>query len=500
MLQPVSNILNSNFVKTNNKNDRQEFAKDIQNNNQIELTNYEVGQAILNRNNISFRNLSQPIEITDRYNKKIEGKDHLDLPNIHVYEYPDTNLQVLINEIQNKMENNKFQASLTLANSEIQNTSIIKKNLFMKLMKMLLDNNNIKSNLTENFANFMNVDLNLDISDTNKINLLNQLITKPKFSELDLENCKKDLINTINSEKYQKDTAEYRKLNDNSLFNTKEETIKNIQNITLDDISSYYSEILKNSNAQYIVTIDKSFIDNNKKMFYSVLNSGLANKFEKYSNNIQSSKSISNQEDIRSLDNANETYLTFHYPIKVTSNKDDLIYRYLTLLEFFWNTPYILEPKSFNAKKYTLPMELKNQNINSNEFGYLDFGFTPEGNEKISSTDEAILVFKAILEILYDENLASNTLKSIKDCDKEFFDEILKKNFDSINTHKILQLYGNDIFNIYETLDSINIETIRNAIEEILFNQKPVIIINEEKNPYLNAVPSNKTTLNKQGI
>ena len=101
---------------------------------------------------------------------------------------------------------------------------------------------------------------------------------------------------------------------------------------------------------------------------------------------------------------------------------------------------------------------------------------------------------------MYDENLASNTLKSIKDCDKEFFDEILKKNFDSINTHKILQLYGNDIFNIYETLDSINIETIRNAIEEILFNQKPVIIINEEKNPYLNAVPSNKTTLNKQGI
>ena len=28
--------------------------------------------------------------------EKIEGKDHLDLPNIHVYEYPDTNLQVFI--------------------------------------------------------------------------------------------------------------------------------------------------------------------------------------------------------------------------------------------------------------------------------------------------------------------------------------------------------------------------------------------------------------------
>ena len=58
---------------------------------EIELPGYNVSGAILARNNITFRNLA----------KKIEGKDHLDLPNIHVYEYPDTNLKVFICENDN---------------------------------------------------------------------------------------------------------------------------------------------------------------------------------------------------------------------------------------------------------------------------------------------------------------------------------------------------------------------------------------------------------------
>ena len=41
----------------------------------IELSGYETGQAILARNNITFKNLATPIEVTDRYNKKTFGKD-----------------------------------------------------------------------------------------------------------------------------------------------------------------------------------------------------------------------------------------------------------------------------------------------------------------------------------------------------------------------------------------------------------------------------------------
>ena len=65
------------------------------------LSGYKAGRAMFLRNNITFRNLATPIEVTDKYNRKIEGKDHLDLPNIHVYEYPDTNLKVFICENDN---------------------------------------------------------------------------------------------------------------------------------------------------------------------------------------------------------------------------------------------------------------------------------------------------------------------------------------------------------------------------------------------------------------
>ena len=97
MINPVNfKIVNNQYLNKQNLQN-ETSSNSFANTNKIELSNYEVGQAILNRNNISFRNLATPIEVTDKYNKRIENKDHLDLPNIHVYEYPDTNLKVLIN-------------------------------------------------------------------------------------------------------------------------------------------------------------------------------------------------------------------------------------------------------------------------------------------------------------------------------------------------------------------------------------------------------------------
>ena len=481
-----------NSVNLNNVNNKF-YSKPISNQKQDEetekrnvgLSGYEASQAILNRNNITFRNLTTPIEVTDKYNKKIEGKDHLDLPNIHVYEYPDTNLQVFVNEVNKTTDKNKFRASFSLYNKGIKNDSIVKKNLLLKLLNESFRTNGIDADLNEHFASFINIDLNYNTSKINKMNSLNEIISKSRFSEHDLEICKNELINTINSEKYQKETAEFKSLIGNDLLNSKEETITNIKNLTIDDINSYYSEILKNSEAQYVVTIDKSFVNENKKLFYSSLNSNFSNKFQKHSDSsICTSNPIVNNKDIRNYDNKNATFLTFHYPIQVKSNKDFLTYKYLTWLEFLWREPYVAN--DFEVKKYSIPMELKDS-INSSGLGYLNFSFTPRGNENIYSTEDAISIFKAILEVLYGETLSANTLESVKDCDKEYYDERLNKKFDN-DTHKILQNYRGDIFKIYEILNDIKIDDIRHVIEQILFGQSPVIIINEELNPYVKEV------------
>lgn len=447
------------------------------------LSGYKAGRAMFLRNNITFRNLATPIEVTDKYNKKIEGKDHLDLPNIHVYEYPDTNLQVIVNEISDIRDKNKFQISFSLLNNGIKNDSVTKKNILMELIRLSFNKNNINANLNEDFGTFINIDISNNTSEIKIINILNKIITQPKFSKRDLEKCKKTLIDTINSEKYQKETEEFKKLVDGSLLNSKEETIKNIQNTTLSDIYSYYSEILKNTEAQYTVTIDKSFIDDNKNLFYSTLNSGMSNKFQKQSDKVLSSlEAITNKENLRFYDNDNDAYITFHYPVKIDSDRERLIYRYLTLLEIFWRVPYVSEDSG--GKKYSLPMELNSNDITSNKYGFLEFKFVPKGNEKIDSTDDAIEVFKAVLGILYGEKLAPNTLESIKDYEKELYNERLNKNFDDERTHEILKNYRKNVFKIYELIDDIDFEDIKRSIEYILFEQNPIVIINGKINPY----------------
>ena len=76
------------------------------------------------------------------------------------------------------------------------------------------------------------------------------------------------------------------------------------------------------------------------------------------------------------------------------------------------------------------------------------------------------------------------TLESIKEQDKQFFDEQLNYKADSDLSHEIIKHYGKDIFKIYEIIDDIKIENIRDILEYIMLEQKPVITINEEKNPY----------------
>jgi len=483
LISPINKVNNNQIqpLQSFKQGDVSNFGVD----KNLGLSGYQVGRAILARNNVSFRNLAVPIEVTDRYDKKIDGQDHLDLPNIHVYEYPDTNLQVFVNEVPNKTSKNEFQATFSLFNTDIKNDSVIKRNLLMGLINQSLNRNDINADVNDDFDAFINIDLSCNTSEVKKINLLNKIITKPEFTKQDLEECKKLLINTINSEKYQKETAEFKKLVDSLLLNSKEETIKNIQNIALNDIYSYHSEMLKNTEAQYTVTIDKSFVNDNQNLFYSILNSGISDKFQKHSDKIISAlKPISNKEDIRINDENNETYLTFHYPVKVESNKERLVYKYLTLLEIFWRYPYVSEDSC--EGKYLLPMELKDKNINPNKFGFLEFKFMPDGNEKINSTDNAIEVFKAVLEILYDEKLASNTLESIKEYEKTFYDEQLNKKFNSGIPHKILQNYRGDVFKIYETIDAITIEDIRETIEQTLFEQNPIVIVNERINPFRN--------------
>ena len=181
MIKAVNlNVVNNQYINKQNLQNgvlKPSFA-DTHN---IELSNYEVGQAILNRNNISFRNLAMPIEVTDKYNKKIEGKDHLDLPNIHVYEYPDTNLQIFINADDNieTIENDKLETpkySIIIENNSYEKHDLLKE----KLLCFLLNKNDMDVASTSFCMSISNLE---DTYLSNNINNINQEIFAKKFNK-----------------------------------------------------------------------------------------------------------------------------------------------------------------------------------------------------------------------------------------------------------------------------------------------------------------------------
>ena len=96
MILPISLSQSSVYLKQNNRINNAFQTPNLQR----DLA-YEGVTMPNNYYAVNFRGNATPVEVTHLYNKSVEGKDHLDLPNIHVYEFPDTNLRVFVNEDRN---------------------------------------------------------------------------------------------------------------------------------------------------------------------------------------------------------------------------------------------------------------------------------------------------------------------------------------------------------------------------------------------------------------
>ncbi len=452
----------------------------------MELSNYQIERTYFQPRLVSFKGVSKPKDVTSKYNVN-EGKEgSIDLSNINVYEYPDTNLQVIVNKISGIDNKDEFKSSLSLINTGVNDKSLAKKRLYLYIINQSLKDNHIKANINEKYGLFLNIDFDSKTSDVGTITKLNNIITNPNITKEELEMCKNKLISYLNSEKYNKKASEVISWIDKSMIRSKEDVTKEIQGITLQDINNYHSDIMKNTEARYTITIDKDFVDKNNTQFYSTLNSKISNKFKKHSNlSLPSLKPIEHADDIKILDNNNKTYLSLHYPVNIETTKDKLIYRYLTLLEILWRPPYVSETS--DVKRYALPMELQQNQLNPDTLNYIEFNYTPTGIEKIETTDEAIEIFKAIIQVLYGEELIENTLESLKKYEQEeLYPERFKDGADKDMAHSMIHNYGYDMFNLYEIMNEITIDDIRDAMENIIYEQNPVVIINENLNPYTN--------------
>ena len=448
MINPISISTNPIFYQSKQAKETKPANVSASN---FELSDYKIGQAILARNNISFRNLVVPIEVKDKYNKKIEGKDHLDLPNVHIYEYPDTNLTLVLN-LADKIKNPIV--SMTLNNQEQSEYNPIMSNL----LKIIINKRFLQTfgadTYYENEGNVISY-FQLNNQDAVKnISQLNKIIFNTKFNKIELEMAKKNLI------KY---------LYKSSDFKSNNELTKEINSVTLYNIQNYQDNCLKNSEGMAQVVIPKnSFVKDQNKILQSI-NKNIPIKLKPQNSTEDMQKFIPNTQLVCIRDLPDSYPLNFNYKISFNNTKESLIGEIAELI--LTGDNYIVLEKYYND-----PIEIRNpKQTNTCLYWKINTDIAP--NQDINEKEE-YKKFQKYVNNIYQSDFA-NELEEYKNLLKDDYKYDLQENENALERCKPFLI--DEYFQIYELINSITEQDIKNFIRKFIIEQKPVIHINDTK-------------------
>lgn len=163
------------------------------------------------------------------------------------------------------------------------------------------------------------------------------------------------------------------------------------------------------------------------------------------------------------------------YPYKADSLKDDIVAFYTSCLLFLYRAPYITTDAT--AGKID---EFKDD-LNNKDISYVSLPLTiinnPKNNSKYNCEETRILHDGMIYTIL-DEKLLGNTLESLKETRKQKLKDIYSRSNDDEYKKSYIHKYGEDPSKIYEIIDNITFDDIKEFIKTYLINQEPITIIN----------------------
>lgn len=447
MIKSVNlNIVNNQYINKQNLQNgvlKPSFADT----NNVELSNYEVGQAILNRNNISFRNLAMPIEVTDKYNKKTEGKDHLDLPNIHVYEYSDTNLQVYVNADDkiktignSELETPKY--SIIIENNSYEKHDLLKE----KLLCFLLNKNNtnvIGSGFCLSISNLENTNL------SNNIEKINQEIFVEKFDKIKLENAKNELKAFFKSQEYMEQNKYAKKLYNNKDLKSYKELECEIEDITVDDMQKYYEEYLKNSNVKAFLTTSKEYFEQNKDIILKQMNPQTNLKF--LNSDIATSNLPELDDNTLIVDKS-----TLKIPTKGANTKDSIIEN--IAINILNSDKDINKNYSLGTEHFSIPLELKNNSPIKYHCNFCTID--------IKDVDKDFTDFSDALNKICNKDLALEIDKQKYEIKEKLKQTFTGERLDFIK-HLELMSYSDEVFNLYEIIDSISEDDIKQYYDDL---------------------------------
>lgn len=421
----------------------QQDVEDVENSGKksYELSGYKAGRAMFAQNNVSFKNLAMPIEVTDRYNKKVEGKDHLDLPNIHVYEYPDTNLQVIVNADSNikSFQDNKLEFprySIIIENNDYEKHNLLKG----KLLYFLLNKDNIdvvSSSFCLGIYNSEETDL------LNDIKRINQEVFNKKINNKDLEDAKNKLKLFLKSSEYIEQNKYVKELYSNNDLKTEEELTTEIEDITTKDMQEYYKEYLRNSSVRVFLTTSKEYFEQNKNILLKQINPETNLKFLNVNIAIANTPEFIDTTAIK-----DKTILKI--PTKAANTKDSIIEN--IAINILNSDTNFSKNYSLSSNSFSIPTELKNNSPIKYHCNFCTINLKNKIKDFIDFSND--------LNEICNKNLASEIEQQKKEIKAKLKQTFAGERLDLIK-HLELISYSDAIFNLYETIDSIREDEIK---------------------------------------
>ena len=436
----------------------------------LKLSNYEVGQAILNRNNISFRNLASPIDVTDKYNKKNEGKDHLDLPNIHVYEYSDTNLRAIIDKNENMQDSTTLEICLQLQENKINDLPPLLNEVYKNAINQKFKNQNIKTNIRSAKQDLFTINVKTNDKNTSIFNKINNIISNSHFTEKELEAAKQNVIKNIENINSNDDYYLLKK----DILKKKNDYIADIREISLSELNAFSKKVINTTKATYYITINKKHLnDFSEKELLKNINNGIG-RMSTHNTKASYDFALNNNSAIFIKDSSVDG-IEFNYPFEMNNFRDCLIGMFTEFLLTFLAEPFYNE----NSEILTKNPILKNNERASYAAHNLKF-FMPKPEFTNLIPQRALNIQKETAKMVCDTDFTV-TLDDIKQVFKEKFEDEINKEYKEDFNNSNLYKYDVDVFQLYEILDSIKTSDIKNHIKKYILKQEPIVRYNNEK-------------------
>ena len=439
MIKPIS--IDTNINKTQNLNiSNQQVNSKVE--PQTELAGYEVGQAVMAQRGVVFS--SVPNDVTSKYNVIKDDETHLNLPNIQVYEYPDTNLKVVVNKGKD--------LDYSLAGMEIKNPELAKSNplMFTFLVMMLVPSEKTKNLDFYNDGDGFSYIQALESDEDYNLGQFNKSIFSANLTEKDFKEVKellKDLLNEYN----------------------RKDLMPKLQSINFNDVRKYYNDFLKGCSISANVLLSDVDYENNKNKVLREINKNIPLKLDDNLNKTNKSYFVPNNE--MTITECEEGFmpLEFHYDIENLSPKDNIIKEMAEIILF---GKYFISDERHGLHDVIDNLDKKNSIDYYNVHVDLPFG------EKIDVAKE-LEEFRTFLQKVCDSDLEQE-LEQRKALDKIDICYDLTEDTDAYSRYS--KQVTSDIFNAYEQIDSITQEDIKNYIRKFLINQTPnVYLYTKEK-------------------